>query len=192
MVLEYQVFIQTVLLEEVKVFFGDGFCIHDVALATLDGLHVFLKMSYLLDYAMSCIDGGLCHLAMLVVLIDLVCKTHIDAILRVYHVRVVIQLDDMLHPLAINTLVILLADLVRDFPDLSVEVSLDSVRHGVHTEFVPLAVITPVIGIDGEFTCTFDVKFSVTESEEYSALVSSVVLGNLFLTDKCCNFHCSK
>ena len=95
----------------------------------------------------------------------------------------------MLQPLAINSLVILVIDKVGDFPDLAVEFTLDCIRDSVHTKLVALAVITPVIGIDGEFAGNLDVEFAITNTEEYGALVSSVVLGNLLLTDKCCNFH---
>ena len=189
MVLEDDILVKKVLLEKIKVFLGNGFSIHDIAFATLGILHVKLEVLNLLDDGMRGIDGTVSHLSMVIVLCNLIGQSGIDAILRINHVGMVIQLNEVLQPLAINSLVILVIDKVGDFPDLAIEFTLDCIRDSVHTELVALAVITPVIGIDGEFAGNLDVEFAITNTEEYGALVSSVVLGNLLLTDKCCYFH---
>ena len=135
------------------------------------------------------IDGTVSHLTMVIVLYNLIGQSGIDAILRVNHDRMVIQLNEVLQLLAINTLVILVIDKVGDFPDLAVEFTLNCISDSVHTELVALAVITPVLCIDGEFAGNLDVEFAITNTEEYGAFVSSIVLGDQLLTDKCCNFH---
>ena len=90
MVLEDDILVKKVLLEKIKVFLGNGFCIHDIAFATLDILHVKLEVLNLLDDGMRGIDGTVSHLSMVIVLCNLIGQSGIDAILRINHVRMVI------------------------------------------------------------------------------------------------------